>query len=523
MLDDLAQTDAAVLEDHAEGRPDVGHLEREVSVTSAVGRRRGGLFEVPITEDLEGRSALAMAREPEVNAFEVRVLQPGSRVEPSARQVSWRGGRRAAEDVDVERGQALVVLRHQVGMGVASVHGHAPLFKTETPRLASDMGGRMPMGMVKTSTLIASDAGVAGRDLLEHRDINLFWALTEDEVKAVLSHKRPRLVVTREDLALSVFEGRRASGVRPPVVVLVEPDGWARHEAYQMAGATALVRSSNRRGILEAVSEVSGRDFVDHPWVALEEVVSIELEDRERYVEIRRLSPSGIELNDAPDVKVGARVKVSLDFLDRPLSLPGLVVRHGQARGHVHTGIVFDRLDESTRSELEAIVSGRARTLPEPMDFTEDLGTYTLDLFRQAAPAADSFAERRELVARALFPVEGSEQARVPRWVSKVAESLTSVERDTMLDRTGPEFARDALELRIRLASWRLAQEPDDEVRTLFDLVLDFARTLAVEGAALPPEQKVDVTTIRADLLARVYRMGQPVSRPARPLEHAVV
>ena len=381
----------------------------------------------------------------------------------------------------------------------------------------------MPTGMVKTSTLIASDAGVAGRDLLEHRDIDLFWALTEEEVKAVLSHKRPRLVVTREDLALSVFEGRRASGVRPPVVVLVEPDGWARQEAYRVAGAAVLVRSANRRGILEAVSELSGRDFEDHPWVAVQEVVSLELDELARYVEICRLSPSGVELNDAPDLKVGARVTVALDFLDRPLSLPGLVVRQAHARGHACTGVVFDRLEEQTRADLEAFVSGRARAVPEPVGFTEDLGTYTLDIFRQAAPAVDSLSERRELVARALFPVEGAEEPRVPRWVSRVIESLTALERDAMLDRSGPEFARDALELRIRLASWRLAPDPEEEVRSLFEHVLEFSRTLAVEGAALPAEQKVEVTTIRAELLGRLYRLGQPMTRPAPPLERAAV
>ena len=375
--------------------------------------------------------------------------------------------------------------------------------------------------MVKTSTLIASDAGVAGRDLLEHRDMDLYWALTEAEVKAVVAQKRPRLVLTREELALSVFEARRAVGVRSPVIVLVEADGWARQEAYRVAGATALVRSSNRRGILEAVSETSGRAFEDHPWVAVQEVVSLEVGDMTRYVEICRLAPSGVELTDAPDLKVGARVSIGLDFLDRPIALPGLVVRQARARGQAHTGVVFDGLDERARTDLESFVAGRARAAPEPMNFTEDLGTYTLDLFRQVAPAVDSLAERRDLVVRALFPVEGSDETRVPRWVSKVVESLTALERDAMLNQKGPEFARDALELRIRLASWRLAPDPESEVRSLFEHVLDFVRTLAVEAAGLPPEPMVEVTRIRADLLARLYRMGPPVTRPARPLERA--
>src|SRR5437762_8614450 len=109
--------------------------------------------------------------------------------------------------------------------------------------------------MKRTPILVCCDAGAAGRVLLARRDLDLRWALTFEEARAVVKSGFPRLVVMREEVAAGLLETMREAKSTASSIVLLEEDGWSRYDGYLSRGATVLVRETNGRRILEAISE----------------------------------------------------------------------------------------------------------------------------------------------------------------------------------------------------------------------------------------------------------------------------
>ena len=354
--------------------------------------------------------------------------------------------------------------------------------------------------MTSIPILVCCDAGAAGRELLARRDMVLRWALTPAEAKAVVANDPPRLLLIREDMAEDVLRDLPA-GI--PAVVLLEPDGWPRHQRYAEAGATALVRASNRERILEAVSELTGLAFRVHPRVPINEVVSATIGDDTHYLEAAEVSASGIAVRNLPGARVGTRVTVDLHFLEPARELSAIVVRFGQDEGQVLAGLAFDGLTEDDRKALVSFIRQREAMMrmPEPENLTSDLGTYTLDLFHHGGADTRIF---KDMMSAALFPVTGAVGPRMPSWLERVAGSLTSIERASLTGDTDVPFADPAVDLRVTLAHTRAGGggmvSPSQGQR-----VLEFSRTLANEGTGRPAEVLHQITEIRAALLVEVY------------------
>ena len=359
--------------------------------------------------------------------------------------------------------------------------------------------------MTSIHLLVCCDAGAAGRELLARRDTVLRWALTPAEAKAVISSAPPRLILVREEMAEDLLRDLPAG---LPVVVLLEPDGWSRHHRYAETGATALVRASNRERILEAVSELTGIAFRVHPRIPLSEVVEISVGGEANFLEAAEISASGIAVRNLPGARVGTRVTVDLDFLEPTRRLSALVVRFGQDEGQPLAGLAFDALSDEDRRALGGFIRQReAMLLPEPENLTDDLGTYTLDLFSLQELDTRVF---RDMMSAYLFPLTGAVGPRMPSWLEKVTSVLTPVERAALQGEAEPKFAPTAVDLRVSLAHARAASGVVGT--TLGQRVLEFSRTLANEGTGQAPELLQQITEIRAALLVEAYAPRRPVA-----------
>ena len=371
--------------------------------------------------------------------------------------------------------------------------------------------------MTSIPLLVCCDAGAAGRELLARRDMVLRWALTPAEAHAVISADPPQLMLVREDMAEDVLR-TLPNGL--PVVVLLEPDGWSRHQRYAEAGATALVRASNRERILEAVSELTGLAFRVHPRVPLSEVFEVKVGDEHHFLEGAEISASGIAVRNLPGARVGTRVTVDLDFLSPGRRLSAMVVRFGQDDGQSLAGLTFDSLTEDDRQALAGFIRDREaqQELPDPENLTADLGTYTLDLFHQT----EDMRLFKEMMSASLFPLSGAVGPRMPSWLHKVASALTPIERDALQGNgEGLAFAAAAVDLRLTLAHARAGAREGSVRRGMGQRVLEFSRTLANEGTGRPALILRQITEIRAALLVDAYAHRRPAGASGLPLEGA--
>ncbi len=354
--------------------------------------------------------------------------------------------------------------------------------------------------MTSIPLLVCCDAGAAGRELLARRDMVLRWALTPAEAKAVVAADPPRLLLVREDMAEDVLRGLPAG---LPVVVLLEPDGWGRHHRYAQAGATALVRASNRERILEAVSELTGLAFRVFPRVPLSEIFAVSVDGAVHQLEGAEISASGIAVRNLPGARVGTRVTVDLDFMRPPRQLTAMVVRFGQDDGQSLAGLTFDALTEEDRVALVELIREREAmwALPEPENLTADLGTYTLDLFHHT----EDTRIFKDMLSSALFPVAGALGPRMPSWLERVATSLTVIEKEALRGVSEHTFASASIDLRLTLAHARAGGGDSAVGSGMGQRVLEFSRTLANEGTGRPADILRQITEIRAALLVDAY------------------
>lgn len=361
--------------------------------------------------------------------------------------------------------------------------------------------------MKPVSILVLSDAGVAGRELLARRDVELGWALNVKEAIAAIERRRPRVVLTREELALELLSKGRPLIARVPVVILLERDGWGRRADYFAQGATALVSAKSLGRILEAVTELTGLQSRYAPRVPYPEVVDVSLMGTKVYLEATELGTSGIAVRDLPPARVGDRVEVGLVMMDPPMVVSGLVVRSHVARSGAVTEIAFNGLDDDERGRIEAFVTrerGRWASFPDPVGLTSDLsgGTFTLDLMGALGDASAKPDRWVELLEQRM---RSDGETRVPRWLARVERDLSEIERRSVLGQPAPAFARAAVEIRIDVARAQAALLDASSIRESCELALDFCRSLAVEAEGSALEILGQVPEIRAGVLSQVY------------------
>ncbi|MCK6544675.1 PilZ domain-containing protein [Myxococcota bacterium] len=359
--------------------------------------------------------------------------------------------------------------------------------------------------MKRTPILVCSDAGSAGRVLLARRDLDIRWALTVPEAVAVLDSGFPRVLVTREELAGEVLEAARRRDHPVPSIVLLDAEGWARADAHFSRGATALVRESACGRILEAISELTGVPFAQYPRVPYVTPIDAETNGVSCFIESLDLSPSGLTVRGLELPEVGQVVELTFSMLEPPLVATGIVVRTFVEDGESVAGLAFRDLEAVTQARLVMLVEQvrqSAPKLPEPSDFSTDLGSRTLDLEIELVQLGNASAAYRDLLRGAL---SGRETTVLPSWLRRLAAQLSATERRAVLAEPVPAWAHQTLELRLELGRKRLdAALPaldDSDARRVIDLVC----ALAVENEHGAPEALVEICEVRASLLREIY------------------
>ena len=103
--DDLAEPAAARGDDGIDRGRDVRDLERDVAPARSVDLGARVVVDRVVLEDLERRTAVAVARQAQMGAGQVGVVEAGRGVQVGAPDVALRRDELAAEDVGVERRQ----------------------------------------------------------------------------------------------------------------------------------------------------------------------------------------------------------------------------------------------------------------------------------------------------------------------------------------------------------------------------------------------------------------------------------
>jgi hypothetical protein len=370
--------------------------------------------------------------------------------------------------------------------------------------------------MNRTSILVCRDAGAAGRALLVRRDVELRWALTVEEALAALRRTpRPKLCLMRERFAADFLGAAKAAardpdGDLPPFIVLLEPDGWSKKDAYFGAGATALAQHASEERILEAIASLTGLAFRQHPRVPYSTVIDVQLEGDRFFLESVDLSTTGVSVRGLPATfaRLGERAALTFMMLEPPLAVSGVVTRTFEEHGEPVAAFGFDQIADESRARIGAIVDEEtksARALPDPVDMNaEIMGPMTQDLVIQLRSDGEANAIYCNMLKERLKTPPAVQ--RVPSWLERLGRALTGTEKRALLSTDEPRFALSTVELRIRLCRMRL--EEDWPVDVECARALDVCQTLAVEARGRPDDVLADVTEIRAALLRSVY--GDP-------------
>jgi hypothetical protein len=362
----------------------------------------------------------------------------------------------------------------------------------------------------RTTLLIASDAGAAGRALLARRDIDLRWALTKNEVKAALAQDpKPRACLARSDLALPMLGYAAEIGEVPPTVVLIDADGWDQREAYFSAGATAIVQHNAEDKILEAIASLTGLVFRTHPRVPYATVADVTMHGERYFLESVDLSASGVTIRGLANARMGDRVELTFMMIEPQISASCVVARVFEEHGETLVALSFEVIDGAYRARLVQIVDEeRANTpdLPEPVGLTHDLGgAFTHDLIQSTAEDENAHEIYRNMLRE--FLKKPPTVVRIPSWLERVARSLMPVERSAALGDEAPSFARATLDMRIQLEHRRIEGAPKS---TLVSGAIELVRSISNDAAGSGPDVLVQVVAIRAALLRAIY--GSPAN-----------
>jgi hypothetical protein len=364
--------------------------------------------------------------------------------------------------------------------------------------------------MKRTPILIISDAGTAGRALLARRDVELRWALTRPEARAGLQiDPKPRVCLTREDLALDVLASLKKEDGGPACVVLVEPEGWARKDKYLEAGATAIVQRTAEEKILEAISGLTGLVFRSHPRVPYSTVADVTMHGDRYFLETVDLSASGVTIRGLTNARIGDRVELTFMMTDPQMSASGVVVRVFEEHGEVLAAISFEMIDAAHRKRLAEMVDeerSKAPELPEPVGLTHDLpSAFTADLHSAAGADPNAHQIYRNMLHE--YMKTSTKVVRVPSWLERVARSLTASERKAATGQDVPSYARATLDMRIQLEHCRLDGGPTEGTVAA---AIELCRSMANDVPENNVEELKDVIVIRAALLRAVY--GAPAN-----------
>jgi hypothetical protein len=365
------------------------------------------------------------------------------------------------------------------------------------------------------STLVYGDLRGAGHELLSRSDLDLRWALTLHEALSVSRQLALELVIASDQFALSYLEARTGLPRKAPCIVLGGPELAAKKDALDRAGATAFVLADDPRRLMEAISELTGLTFRDHPRVALETVVDVQMRGESSLLYTFDLSVSGVSIKSLSNARYGDRATLTFDLFDPPLTASAIVVRHFNVPEEQCVGFRFVDLEDADRARVAEVVDRELAGLPlfSTSDIEDAPGEQTIDLL--AALRAKGDAGLSDYVRMVSAIVDGWDDAdSAPTWVFEVAGKLTDTERKA-LSSGAPAWAKAAVEMRIDLKR----QIVDRGSAGQFAHALELCRTMANDVDGATEEEAVDATAIRSALLRSIYVLHRTIKE--RMARHA--
>lgn len=351
--------------------------------------------------------------------------------------------------------------------------------------------------------LICGDAGSAGRVFLGRPDMDLWWATDRDEIEACLGRGEDFVVVANERFAEVAKAAMKSAGQDARSLVVLEALGFDGAHGSDVL----VVDAEDRDAVVRAVSAVSGLPFRACARVPYADLVECEWNGQWVPLSAVDISRSGISLRSPPVLDVGATLRLRLAFAGQSFALDATIVRRFERDEEPAAGLVFQSVSEPDGKSLTALVDHLERNLsywPDPRGLTLDLaGGFTMDLSSRVDRLRNPNDTWRKMLSWKVSGLSETRMPRMPRWLGRVAASLTDAEVEALQSGADEGWAIDATELRIALH--RLCAEPDRSDESVSRAaVMEFCRTLGQAAADAPP-QCADRARARADLMRYVY------------------
>jgi hypothetical protein len=365
--------------------------------------------------------------------------------------------------------------------------------------------------------LVCGNAGPVGGDLLRRRDISIHWALSVPEAIAVLAKVNPPVCIVLEQHAEALLAAKPAEATTRFISLVANPTPESTQKQQEL-GATLVVQISVAERILEAISELTGLAFAQHPRVLFRSPISIEIPDEETVqLETVNLSASGLCVKGLSPAAQGKSVRVRV-HLDAELTSNAIVVRCFEQEGTPMAGLCFTDLSAEEHTRVEKFVERELFHHPESTStvLALEFGAEIPVVEAPRRPADVAMAELKAHLREVHLESKRDEMLHQPRKSSAPPpmhpapakkpfdeSKLSAPERASMRGDPAPAWAEPALKARLRLDldKKERGKLTHDAVHDVLVVCRDMGSSVAESDMAA----LVEVTTTRAALLKEIY------------------
>lgn len=382
------------------------------------------------------------------------------------------------------------------------------------------------MAKAAATILVVGDPGPFRRELLLHREIEVLWAGTVDEALAMARNARLDGCIISPEFT---SDGPSREHLRPlmralvpsPVIVLVASD--AGSPGFGGDHPPHVVEVGEVESLVRLLAERTGLRFARFPRADLILPASVVMAGRHFSLQTINISVCGVAVRGFPPAPVGARAHLILEVEGKALHLSCRVVRWFDHQGVRSAGLTFVDLGEAQRTVIGRAVEKELRWIPgQRLDAETLFGDLGLDDGGGARPlrtvdvGKEPFSEyvplAGELELDDLCRLIAGEPASsdVPLWMIDLASELTEVEAVAARGAPAPEWAKDALRLRVALARTRGSSWERKVPSVLRDDAYRLFERLKTEAAGQPGAVMAQIGKIRAALLREIVSVARP-------------
>ena len=365
----------------------------------------------------------------------------------------------------------------------------------------------------KATLLVVGDPGPVRAVLLARGDIEVLWVNNAGDALTLLRSSRPALCLVSVDIgytpAMWLLENARER-TQTICVLLVDPK---KSVAPTLVSRTsAVIPFDSTEAILAVIAFHTGLAFARHPRTSVQAAVRVSLDGEDYVLEAENLSVSGIAIKKFPYVEVGRLVHLELELQSGSISADARVVRYAYEGSAPIAGLAFERISfahrEKIRQLVESVPSTQSALKISDLfeDITVDVGQpealRTTDIHHTADLQTTELDPDPELRMLRAYLAAGTWPSDAPQWLVELVAQLTNVEIAAALGVEAPDWAKQALSLRICLERVRTGRREAKVPSVLADLsyrMFDHLKDACPAGA--DASLVGDVAKIRAGIL----------------------